>query len=134
VAELTRSQVTIDRDFVRFDGKSVAVSKINTVEVKARYPYGRHGVMGWSLLATLALFTTFATAENHNRSAAAVALAFVVLFAWLALRAWNRSNIIEYNLFLVTSSQSVQAIKSSDQNVIENLRAQVERAMANQLA
>jgi hypothetical protein len=33
---------------------------------------------------------------------------------FLAYRAWQRSKIVEYNLMLVTSSHSVQAIKSRD--------------------
>lgn len=134
MAQLNHVPVSIDRDFARFGNKSFAISKINTVEVKAQFPHGRNGVMLWGLLCTIALLSAAGSAENQspNSSGAVVGLAFAALFAWLTCRAWSRSNIVEYQLLLVTSSQSVQAIKSPDRAFIEGVRTQIERAVAGQ--
>jgi hypothetical protein len=62
------------------------------------------------------------------------ALAFAGLFGFLAYRAWKRSEIVEHQLFLMTSSSEAQAFVSRDGSMIEGLRERIERAMVGQLA
>lgn len=62
-----------------------------------------------------------------------LAIFLCALFGWLAYRAWKRSKIVEYQLYLVTSSGAVQAIKSEYASMIDGLRDRIERAMAGRL-
>ena len=121
--------VSVDRDFARFGSKSFAINKINTVDVQERYPYAQSAVFVWGLLALLSL--------GFLGGASAGGILFVLMlsafFGFLAYRAWVKSKIIEYQLFLVTSSHSVQAIKSQDGPMIESLRTKIEQAMAGRL-
>lgn len=117
--------VTVDRDFARFGSKAYAVNKINTVDVTYRHPYPRQATFGWGLLALMSLLV-FAVS-------ASLALALCAFLCFLAYRAWQRSKIVEYTLVLVTSSHSVQAIKSRDSAFIQDIRDRIERAMAGRL-
>jgi Family of unknown function (DUF6232) len=119
--------VSVDRDFARFGSKSYAINKINSVEVRRRHPYGQ-GLMFLSGLLTIIFFLS----ALGGGGAGAVVLA--VLFGALAIWAWRRSQILEYQLFLMTSSSEAQAITSCDRDMIDGLRSRMERAMAGQLA
>lgn len=121
--------VSVDRDFARFGSKSFAINKINTVDVQERYPHSANAMFAWGLLALLAL--GFLSGASIGGSLFALLLS--AFFAFLAYRAWAKSKIIEYQLFLVTSSHSVQALKSRDGSMIQSLRGQIEQAMAGRL-
>ncbi|WP_344699538.1 DUF6232 family protein [Sphingomonas limnosediminicola] len=126
--------VSVDRDFARFGSKSFAINKINTVEVKARHPHSQNAYFGWGLIGIICLLLFMGGEKGSGVSSGTVfALLLCAFFAFLAYRAWKRSKIIEYQLFLVTSSQAVQAIKSEDGSMIEGLRDRIERAMAGRL-
>ena len=125
------SSVNVDRDFARFGNKSFAINKINTVEVRARHPHSRSAFFSWGLLAVVALLVFAGGNKAANANGAAIFLCLV--FGFLAFRAWLLSKIIEYQLFLVTSSGAVQAIKSRDGSRIEGLRDRIEQAMAGRL-
>jgi MYXO-CTERM domain-containing protein len=56
-----------------------------------------------------------------------------LLFGALALWFWRRSKIVEYQLFLMTSSSEAQAISSRDPAMIDTLRDRIESAMAGKL-
>lgn len=126
--------VSVDRDFARFGSKSFAINKINTVEVKARHPHSQKAFFAWGLLGLICLLLFAGGQQDSGASGATVfALLLCAFFAFLAYRSWKRSKIVEYQLFLMTSSQAVQALKSEDGGLIEGLRDRIERAMAGRL-
>jgi hypothetical protein len=126
--------VSIDRHFARFGTKSYAISKINTVDVTAKRPYSQNAFFGWGLLALISIlaFTGEQTGAGTSNGTA-VGVFLFALFGFLAYRAWKRRNIVDYYLMLVTSSHSVQAIKSRDPTFIDSVRDKIERAMTGQL-
>ena len=125
--------VSIDRDFARFGSKAYAINKINTVDVTAKRPHSQNAFFGWGLLAAISLLIFVGGDKSGVNNGSAIGLLLCLLFAFLAYRAWKRSKIVEYYLMLVTSSQSVQAIRSHDSAFIQDLRNQVERAMVGKL-
>lgn len=118
--------VSVDRDFARFGNKSYAINKINTVEVRRRHPHGQGAMVLFGLLAIICLF---AAAGGGGGGAFLVGAIFGALTYW----AWRRSQVIEYQLFLMTSSSEAQAISSLDGGMIDGLRDRIERAMTGQL-
>lgn len=122
-------RVSIDRDFARFGNKSFAINKINTVEVVSRRPYSQNAFFGWGLLAAISLLLFV----GGSVAASLLALLLVAFFSFLGFRAWQRRKILEYQLFLVTSSGAVQAIKSEDSSMIAGLRDKTEQAVAGRL-
>ena len=119
--------ISVDKDFARFGGKAYAINKINSVEVTQRHPHGQAPVFLWGLLS-LGCLLSFAGGAGGG------VFVFAVIFGVLAYFAWRRSQIIEYQLFLRTSSRDAQALTSRDGSLIESLRDRIERAMAGQLA
>jgi hypothetical protein len=61
-------------------------------------------------------------------------IALAVVFGGLAFLAWKKSQVVEYQLFLMTSSSEAQAITSQDSEMIFGLRHRIEQAIAGQLA
>jgi hypothetical protein len=126
--------VSVDRDFARFGSKSYAINKINSVDVRARHPHSQTAALGWGLAAAICLIIAFGqSSASADTGDPAAVLCFGALFGFLAFRAWKRSKVVEYQLFLVTSSGAVQAIKSEDPSVIDGLRNRIERAMSGHL-
>lgn len=129
--------VNVDRDFARFGSKSFAINKINTVDVRARHPHSQNAFFGWGLAGVICLLMFAGGSQDPNTSSGGGGMVFALLlcalFGFLAFRAWKRSKIVEYQLFLVTSSGAVQAIKSEDASMIDDLRDRIERAMAGRL-
>lgn len=112
--------VTVDDDFARFGGKSYAINKINSVEVRKRHPYGQSAAFLCGLITIIFLF------------ASAGSPAFIVLalvFGFLTYLAWRRAKIVEYQLFLMTSSSEAQAFVTRDGEEVQALRDKIERAM-----
>lgn len=127
-------QVSVDRDFARFGSKTYAINKINSVEVRARKPHGQRAVYLWGLLSLICVLSFMGSMSDPKSDTSAGILFFAALFGFLAWRAWLRSQIIEYQLFLMTSSSEAQAISSRDVDMIASLRDRIERAMAGQLS
>jgi hypothetical protein len=125
--------VSVDRDFARFGSKTYAINKINSVDVRYRYPYSQAGILVWGLVAIICGVSAISWASDGFGGKAIVALLLTALSGFLAYRARQRSRIKEYQLFLMTSSSEAQAIASRDQGFIANLRNQIERAMAGKL-
>ena len=113
--------VQVDRDFARFGSKSYAIRQINSVDVRWEHPYGQGAIATFVLLAVVSL------------AFGAVAIFLVPLFGFLAFWAWKRSKIVEYKLFLTTSSSEAQALVSRDREHILGIRADIERAIAGTL-
>jgi hypothetical protein len=127
--------VSVDRDFARFGSKSYAINKINSVDVRAHHPHRQSAALGWGLAASICLLVAFAQSDNSTGTGNTAAFLFLgMLFGFLAYRASQRSKIVEYQLFLMTSSSETQAIVSEDGDMIHELRQRIERAMAGQLA
>lgn len=118
--------VTVDRDFARFGNKTYAINKINSVEVRARHPYGSAGTLICGLIAIICFFSAIG---GGGGSAFVLGLIFGALAVW----SWRRSKVVEYRLFLMTSSSEAQAIVSRDGAMIDRLRTRIEKAMCGQL-
>lgn len=122
--------VTVDKDFARFGAKSYAINKINTVEVRERKPHGQAGMFIFGVLAFIfgmsGLGTLFGSGES---SGGITSLIIAAIFGFIAYRLWLRSKIVEYQLFLMTSSSEAQAITSRDGEMIDDLRRKIESAM-----
>lgn len=124
--------VSVDRDFARFGKKSYAINKINSVEVRERQPYGQGSAFVYGLLGLVCLLAGLS--GELEAGGRVMWLLLCGLFGYLAYRAWVRSKIVEYQLFLMTSSSEAQALVSRDGDMIEGLRDRIESAMAGQLA
>ena len=124
--------VTVDRDFARFGNKSYAINKINSVEIRERRPYGEGAVFLWGLIALILGLMGLGSLPNVDGSTI-VCLLLAALCGWLAWRAKIKSRIVDYQLFLMTSSSEAQALSSRDGEAIHRLRHRIESAMAGQL-
>lgn len=126
------TSVSVDRDFARFGKKSYAINKINSVEVRERQPHGQGSAFVYGLLAFICLLA--GVGGDLEAGGRIMWLLLCGMFGYLTYRAWGRSKIVEYQLFLMTSSSEAQALVSRDGDMIEGLRDRIERAMAGQLA
>lgn len=126
--------VTVDRDFARFGSKSYAINKINSVEVRQRYPYGQGATILWGLLAAICAISAVGQLSSLAFGGGILTLLFAGLFGYLAYKAWLRSKIVEYQLFLMTSSSEAQAFVTRKAEEVQQLRNRIESAMAGQLA
>jgi hypothetical protein len=122
--------VSVDRDFARFGNKSYAINKINSVEVRERRPHGSAGTILLGGMALIFLVLAFQSMDGSGATDVFVALLCAAATYW----AWRRSKIVQYQLFLMTSSSEAQAISSRDGEMIGRLRNRIESAMAGQLA
>lgn len=120
--------VTIDDDFARFGAKSYAINKINSVEVRERQPHGKSGAIICAVIAVFGLMAgigSFSSPEGASFGGFGVA----VIFGAIAYALWKKSEIREYQLFLMTSSSEAQALVSFDSAYVQDLRDQIEGAM-----
>ena len=128
--------VTVDDDFARFGNKSYAINKINSVEVRSRRPHGKAAIYIWGLLTLIFLLAFIGSMSVPTTDPSAptpsplVMLGLAALFGWLAYWAWLKSKIVEYKLFLMTSSSEAQAFVSFDGLEVQSLRDRIEGAMA----
>ena len=114
--------VSVDRDFARFGAKSYAINKINSVEVRERHPHGLTAMYLWGLLALVCVLAAVGGGGANS-------IGLAVLFAVFSYFAWKRAQIVEFQLFLMTSSSEAQAISSRDGDMIQALRDRIESAM-----
>ena len=114
--------ISVDRDFARFGKKAYAINKINTVDVRSSRPHGQSGIVLWTFGALICLFF------------GPVGWLLALCCLGLAYYAWKLSKIIEYGLFLRTSSSEAQALTSRDEEYILSLREHIEAAMAGRMA
>jgi hypothetical protein len=122
-------RVSVDADFARFGNKSYAINKINSVEVRSRRPYGQGAMLLWGLLALICALSGLGQL-GEGSGGGVLTLGFAALFGFLAYKAWQKSQILEYQLFLMTSSSEAQAFVSRNGDEVQKLREQIERAMA----
>jgi len=115
--------VTVDKDFVRFGPKSYAINKINTVEIREYHPYGKIGLIICAFISGAAILSAV---PDFTIGKLVVAAIFGALTYWFLMR----SKIVEYRLFLMTSSSEAQAYMTRDQDEVFRLRAAIEGAMS----
>jgi hypothetical protein len=125
--------ITVDKDFARFGSKSYAINKINTVEVRERQPHGIGGAILCGIIALLLFYGGISSALNHTGDRGGAAIVGAIIFTVIAYWSWTRSQVREYQLFLMTSSSSTQAYISNDQFEVMNLRDSIESAMVGKL-
>lgn len=120
-------QVTVDGNFARFGEKSYAIDKINTVEVRAVHPYGAGWAWGCAILSVLFAYGAYNLIQDGKSPVISMILCLgcAGISHWL----WRRSKIVEFQLFLMTSSASLQAYSSFDRDEISDLRNRIESAM-----
>jgi len=123
-------KVTVDNTFARFGAKSYAINKINSVEIRERKPHGIVGLLFFGVLTVLfglAGFGAMVGPSPTDEGARYVVLA--VIFAGLTYLCVRRHRIIEYQLFLMTSSSEAQAFQTRDKERVFELRTSIEEAM-----
>lgn len=119
-------QVSVDRNFARFGPKSYAINKINSVEVRTRSPHSKGLPFFFGFVAVILLLAGVEGARVD-------AMFWGLVFGGAAYWTWQRSKIVEYQLFLMTSSSEAQAITSRDGDFVIGLRGRIEQAIARQL-
>lgn len=130
MVQLSGDKVSVDKDFARFGAKSYAINKINTVEVREHRPNGQAGAWVFGLLALVFLVAAIgATAQDDGSPVSQLVIA--LLCAGIAYWMFLRSKVIEYQLYLMTSSSEAQAFLSRDGEEVARLRKSIEAAMAN---
>jgi hypothetical protein len=116
-------EVSVDDKLARFGGKSYAINKINSVEVRRTMPYGKGAALVFGLFAIICLLSI----QDGGASMFVVALIFGALAYW----GWQRSKIVEYQLYLMTSSSEAQALTTRNGDEIYALRDKIEHAIAS---
>jgi hypothetical protein len=116
-------QVSVDDKFARFGSKGYAINKINSVEVRQWNPHSKVGALLCGLIAFMCLLSAIGGGGSS-------ALGLFVIFSGLAYWTWRRSQIVEYQLFLMTSSSEAQAFVTRDRDQVNSLRDRIETAIA----
>jgi hypothetical protein len=124
--------VTVDKDFARFGSKAYAINKINSVDVTYHHPHNRHAPLLWGMAALVLVLTGIGGGSDDGGIMPGVIL-IGIFCGFMAWRAWHRSKIREYRLMLATSSGSVQAVTSRNEDFIFEIRQRLERAIAGTL-
>lgn len=122
-------QVSVDAHFARFGSKSYAINKINSVDIRVARPHGEGAIWVWGLLSLFCVLT-FIGSMSSPQGLSVGSLMLAAIFGFLAYRAWLKSKIKEYQLFLMTSSSEAQAYVTSDLAEVSRLRERIEKAMA----
>lgn len=118
-----QGDVRVDDSFARFGGKSFAINKINSVEVRSETKPGSGTYVLWAIIA-LALLVAAVMQRSLGW------FVFAALSAFFAWRSWERKQpTTTYRLFLVTSSSEAQAFETTDADQVEMLRGAIEDAM-----
>lgn len=119
-----KGNISVDDRFARFGGKSFAINKINSVEVRGETKSGSKGYFLFWLLT--AIFVLSAIAQQTG-----VPIVIAAVFGGLGWLSWRRRHpITTYRLFLVTSSSEAQAFQTNEAGEVNQLRDAIEDAMA----
>ncbi|MDR6851099.1 hypothetical protein J2Y54_000592 [Sphingomonas sp. BE123] len=119
------ADVVIDDHFVRVGGKSYAINKINSVEIRG---LTKKGSSAYPLLWVLAAVLLFAAIAGEAKG---VSIFLAIIAALFGLRSWSkRHSVTTYSLFLVTSSGEAQAFASQNGSEINLMRQRIESAIA----
>ena len=114
---MATDEINIDDHFVRVGGKSYAIDKINSVEVRAGKPKGKGPAIGAAIAAVAVLF------------AGVAGFIVALILGFIAWRLWQDAGKRNYQLFLMTSSGEAEAVQTTDAGEIARLREAIEGAM-----
>lgn len=128
-----RNGVSVDEHFVRSGGKSYAINKINSVEVREKKIPGKKGwIIAW-VLALFLLLNGLGTMSDGNNAAAPLLIGLVCgAVGYKSFK--NRHSSMAYNLYLMTSSSEVEAFATDDVVTVQDLRLAIEKAMIGPVA
>jgi len=118
---------SVDRDFVRVGDKSYAINKINSVEVRSQKKKGSTAYLAlWTIAAGAVLMGI------KGGATAAMGWAPVAFFCALIGHGsyGRRFPTMSYALYLVTSSSEAAAVTTTDRSEIDNVRREIEEAIA----
>lgn len=122
--------VSVDNTFARFGAKSYAINKINSVEVRERKPHGIVGILFFGFLAICFALSAFGSLIGPKPAeGAGVSIVVALILGGLTFICVRRHQIIEYQLFLMTSSSEAQAYQTRDKGEVVKLRSAIETAM-----
>jgi hypothetical protein len=122
-------EVSVDQNFARFGSKSYAINKINSVEVRKHQPHGLAGVIICAGLAIILLGNGLGQLTSADGEPS-TSIIIGVIFGGLAWLFAKRHQIVDYQLFLMTSSSEAQAFQSRNEQEVTQLRSAIEGAMA----
>ena len=120
--------VSVDEHFVRTGGKSYAINKINSVEVREKVTPGKTGWrVAWFIAVLLVVMGISMSKDGVSPVVPLIIAAFLALVGYSSFQ--KRHPKTAYELYLMTSSSEVQAFVTSDGDTVRDLRDAIERAM-----
>lgn len=123
--------VTVDDNFARVGSKSYAINKINSVDVRSKKKSGKWGWLLWWLLAIFCGVPALGALIGGQPGEAVAMLLIAALFGYFGWKSYQqRHATYSYELFLMTSSNEVQAFVTDDKDDVLALRSAIEDAMA----
>lgn len=123
-----KNGVSVDQHFVRSGGKSYAINKINSVEVRKKVKAGSKGwLIAWICAGFMALVGFGMFSDGLNGTLALVIAAGLALAGYSSFKKRNPTTTFE--LYLMTSSSEVQAFTTDDATTMRELRDAIEQAM-----
>jgi hypothetical protein len=123
-----KNGVSVDQHFVRSGGKSYAINKINSVEVRKKVEEGSKGwLIAWICAGLLALVGLNMATGGANGTPALIIAVVLGVVGYSSFK--KRHPTTTYELYLMTSSSEVQAFTTDDSLTMRELRNAIERAM-----
>ena len=127
-----KGDVTVDDHFARFGSKSYAVGKIRSVDVRIERKRGCAWI-SLSLIAMVSAAGALGTSASAGVGEASTEWLTFLIVAMIAVVLFRTRPQPKYDLMLATSSGELEAYSSSDRNLIEELRAAVDRAITRRV-
>jgi len=118
----THDAVSVDGQFVRAGGKSFAVNKITSVEVRADPAPKDSGGFGLIIVAILVAIVGIGFPPL---------LLLAALLGFMGWRASRKKPVRTYRVLLMLASTEAAALVTNDEAQALSLRDDIERAMAN---
>ena len=123
--------VTVDDNFARVGSKSYAINKINSVDVRSKKIPGKWSWIFWWLLAIFCGLPALGALIGGQPGEAFAMLLIAALFGYFGWKSYQKRHAtFSYELFLMTSSNEVQAFATDDKDDVLALRRAIEDAMA----
>ena len=123
--------VTVDDTFARVGSKSYAINKINSVDVRSKKKPGKWSWAVWWFLAFVIGMPGIIQFAQGDPGNGIGSLLVTGLFGFLGWRSYQKRHpTFSYELFLMTSSNEVQAFTTDSKDEVLKLRGAIEDAMA----
>lgn len=123
-----KGDISIDADFARFGGKSYAINKINSVEVREQRTDTNNSQIVLGIVGALIAFSGLGMLPS-NLGAAAMFVIIGVGMVGLAIYFHRQPAQYLYTLFITTSSAEAQAMQTRDRKDAFELRDAIEAAV-----